>query len=161
MERHTYITMLCVEFDENTRTLRIARAGHTPAIVRIGGELRYLTPQGVAIGIVAPETFDSVICEEAITVSPGDLCLLTTDGVTERRNLQYAEIGVERIGEMLLDFSSRSSGELVRATVKLLDQYGGEMEQHDDITIVGVMFTDNRETLPDTPRMHDIVGAIV
>ncbi len=161
MERHTYITMLCVEFDENTHTLRVARAGHTPAILRVGTELQYLTPQGVAIGIVAPETFDHVICEEAVEVSPGDLCLLTTDGVTERRDMNYSEIGAEKIGEMLLNISPTSSGELVRATVKLLDQYGGEMEQHDDITIVGVMFTDNCETLPETPRMHDIVGAIV
>lgn len=161
MERHTYITMLCVEFDEKTHTLRIARAGHTPAILRIGGVLHYLTPPGVAIGIIAPDAFDSVIREEAIPVEPGDLCLLTTDGVTERRDEQLSEIGVERIGEMLLGLQPASSGDLVRSTVKLLDQYGGSMEQHDDITIVGVMFTDNCETLPDRPRMHDIDGAIV
>lgn len=161
MERHTYITMLCIEFNEQTQILRLARAGHTPAILRIGNEVRYVAPPGVAIGIVAPDTFNSIIGEEAIDVAPGDICLLTTDGVTERRDMNLSEIGIERIGEMLMEMRSPSAGDLVRATVKLLDLHGGQMDQHDDITIVGVMFSDDCETLPDSPRMNDIVGAIV
>ena len=146
MERHTYITMLCVELNTEGRALRLARAGHTPALLRLSGVMHTITPKGVAIGIVPPERFSHLIEEVTVHVKPGDLCLLTTDGVNERRNDNLVEMSFEPLSDMLSGSGALSGADMVRSTLSVLNRHGGGTDQHDDITIVGVVFTEPAET---------------
>jgi phosphoserine phosphatase RsbU/P len=159
MERSTYITMTCVEFDPDCRSLRVARAGHTPAIVRTGGNVRVITPRGMAIGIVGPTMFDATLSEEVIDVAPGDVCLLTTDGVTERRNRDRTEIDLEAVTSMIGDADPMEAEDVVRATLRLLDDHADGAEPHDDITIVAIVIDDRAETDGRNERMNVSYGA--
>jgi len=138
MERHTYITMACVEFDATCRSLRLARAGHTPTILRRGDKTFVITPGGFAIGIVSPEVFDAALEEVVIAVEAGDICLLTTDGVTERRDANLVEIGLAPIMDMLEALKPTTANEVVVSTMALLEEHAGS-EPHDDITIVALI----------------------
>lgn len=146
MERHTYITMMCVEFHEDCRYLRIARAGHTPAVIRRGGVTDIVAPQGLAIGIVGSDIFDRTIEDVVLAVEPGDVCLLTTDGVTERRDPDLVEIEQERILELVQRVVSDSATDVVRATQHVLDDHGRGAEPHDDITIVAIVVRNETAT---------------
>ncbi len=158
MERHTYITLLCVELNAEGRVLRLARAGHTPALLRLSGVLHTITPKGVAIGIVPPDRFSQLIEEVTVHVKPGDLCLLTTDGVNERRNDHLVEMSFEPLTDMLSETNAVSGAEMVRSTLKILDKHGGGTDQHDDITIVGVAFTTSTETRDGDVRTRTTAG---
>ena len=141
MGKHTYITMMCVKMDQNGGEVRIARAGHMPAIFRISGTIQVVTPKGVAVGILPPAAFKEHLEEVVIAVSPGDLCLLTTDGVNERRNASMVEMTADPLMEMMSNGAVDSAKELVKQTLHLLNSHGGTTDQHDDITIVGASFT--------------------
>lgn len=139
MERHTYITMTCVEFTSDCRELRLARAGHTPTLLRSGDSTAVLTPAGLAIGLVGPEKFDAALEEVVVRVQAGDICLLTTDGVTERRDKAMTEIGLAPIVSMLESASPSSAQQVVVETLRILDEHAGGEDAHDDITIVALI----------------------
>lgn len=140
IDRRTYITLTCIELREDSALVRIARAGHTPLIVKRGDAVTALTPAGVAIGLVSPEQFATVINEDEIDVGPGGVCLLTTDGVNERRNQALAELGMQALHQMVENTSSVSAAEIVQATVQLLDYHGAGHPPHDDITVVALVY---------------------
>jgi len=145
MERHTYITMTCVEFTNDCRSLRFARAGHTPTLLRRAGATTVITPGGVAIGIVSPSMFDAALEEVVIPVNAGDICLLTTDGVTERRDGAMNEIGLIPISTMLDSLEPTTALDVVRHTLDLLERHAGDEDPHDDITIVALIVRGDNE----------------
>jgi len=106
---------------------------------------------------VNPSQFDGLIEEIDVRVQPGDICLLTTDGVNERRNAELVEITFEPVMDMIRDHSDRSSSQIIRKTLSLLDRHGDNTDQHDDITIVAIVFTD-RVTSTEYARTEKIVG---
>jgi serine phosphatase RsbU (regulator of sigma subunit) len=148
MERSTYITIACVEIDTAGQTLTLARAGHTPAIVRTGAEVHTVCPPGMAIGIVGPDRFDGIIVEQAIPVAPGDIFLLTTDGVTERRNGSRTEISIDRITACIGELRPRTAADVVRSVLHLLDDHAEGAEAHDDITIAAIVMPQQPNTEP-------------
>ena len=158
MERRTYISMMAVEFSEVGKWLKIARAGHTPALLRLNGQIRFVTPRGVAVGIVAPNVFEHMIEEEHVAIQPGDLCLLTTDGVNERRNEKFVEMSIEPLADMMATASTINGKDLVRKTLEVLDRHGNGTDQHDDITIVGLSMLVDHETVHIEDRMDAPVG---
>lgn len=77
-----FATAACVEVDQETRTLRVANAGHLPLIGRRrrnGEAWCFGQPSGAALGMVQGETYGI----ETIQLEPGDMIVLVTDGVTE------------------------------------------------------------------------------
>jgi len=158
MERRTYISMMAVEFSEEESWLKIARAGHTPALLRLQGEIQVVTPKGVAIGIVPPNSFRDLIDEERFHVRAGDLCLLTTDGVNERRNDKFVEMSLEPLTTMMESTNIMDGKELVRQTLSVLNVHGNGTDQHDDITIVGLSVLTGVETEMAEDRTHATAG---
>lgn len=145
MQKGMYITVACVEIDEQHRTLRLARAGHTPAMVVRGNNVMMLQPAGMAIGMAPPELFESVLEERTIETLPGDVVLLTTDGVNERRNGLLAELGMESIVAMFeTSHRFRSAADVVESTMRILHEHGESADAHDDITIVAIRFRENQ-----------------
>lgn len=154
MDRHSYISLTCVQFSIATCSLRIARAGHTPAVFRVGGEIKILQPRGVAIGIVPPQIFNNAIEEVEIAVQEGDVCLLTTDGVTERRDPEMEEIGMDVISDMVRRSSARQAADLVKETLDAVERHARGADPHDDITIVGIIVSDACATDTGSVRME-------
>lgn len=76
-------TAVCVLFDPVTGALRWARAGHLPPIRlgRAGAEVLPL-PHGVLLGALEGTEYE----ERTGRLDPGDVLLLYTDGLVERRD---------------------------------------------------------------------------
>jgi serine phosphatase RsbU (regulator of sigma subunit)/PAS domain-containing protein len=75
-------TVVCGQYNSETRVLRWARAGHLPPILMRGGSARELPlPGGVLLGMDP----DAVYEEAVQPLEPGDTVLLFTDGLIERR----------------------------------------------------------------------------
>ncbi|MCO6465167.1 MAG: SpoIIE family protein phosphatase [Bradyrhizobiaceae bacterium] len=161
MERRTYISIAVVEFDSDTMILRIARAGHTPTLVRTAASVKTVNPPGIAIGLLPSAQFDGLLSEEQVAVAPGDLCLLTTDGVTERRNENMDELSLDPLVTMLGSSSASHATELVQQALSLVEIHADGTEPHDDITIVAVRIPrlGNVESVDDVPTRIEEVAA--
>jgi hypothetical protein len=76
-------TALCGIDDPGSRTLHWARAGHLPPIVVRAGDAQPLElPHGVLLGADPAASYD----EATTSLQPGDILLLYTDGLIERRD---------------------------------------------------------------------------
>lgn len=150
MERRTYITMSCVQIRSDRPMISYARAGHSPLILRTRTGVSVLRPKGVAIGLLPPEEFRSHLEELCVELTPNDVCLLTTDGVTERRNAALQEVGTEAIMEVLTDEESLSSKEIVTRVQDRLLEHAQGAEAHDDVTIVALRYSNESPLQPES-----------
>ena len=138
----TFVTMFLASFDHRTRTLTYGNAGHNPPLVLrngagAGNPIDWLRPTGAAIGLVEEAQFSV----ERTRLSPGDILLLYTDGVTEATNRGNEEFGEERLAELVRRESALPAKELVRALRGALEAFSDGRPLSDDTTIVACKVT--------------------
>jgi len=81
-------TVICGQYDPETRVLRWARAGHLPPILARGGTTEALPlPGGVLLGLDPDAEYD----EATTQLRSGDALLLFTDGLIERRDRSISD----------------------------------------------------------------------
>ncbi len=133
----TFVTLFLAHFDQATYTLTYCNAGHNPPLIvrqpeRAGDGVSWLGPTGAAIGLVEEFQFGL----ETARLSPGDILLLYTDGVTETINPQEEEFGQERLAALIRHGSNLSARDLVRTVRDALRQFANGQPLADDTTIV-------------------------
>ena len=69
-------------------------------------------------------------------LSKGDIIILMSDGFSERMNKNKEIFGWNKGKELLPKINHLSSDQIVKEFVKVSDEWGGDREQDDDITIV-------------------------
>jgi sigma-B regulation protein RsbU (phosphoserine phosphatase) len=94
-----FITVQVLHVDGVTRKLRVANAGHCPALMAAGGSAlaQALAPEGLPLGVLE----DAEYSDQEATLSPGARLLAYTDGLVETRNPAGDLFGYERLGEWL------------------------------------------------------------
>ncbi|MEU6284180.1 SpoIIE family protein phosphatase [Streptomyces sp. NPDC047028] len=124
---------VCCRYRPATRTLVWAQAGHPAPLLYRGGTGRALNaPDGVLLGA----TSGAVYGQAEVTLEPGDLLLLHTDGLVPART-------GEDPGERLLGLAPRFAGartaqDCVRAVV---EEFGGA-QRADDACVLVARVTD-------------------
>jgi len=126
-----FTTAFFADFDPAMRLLAYIRAGHNvPVLRRASGEIERLEVGDVPLGINPRASFPS----GSITLAPGDLLVIFTDGVIEAVNERDEEFGEGR----LLDVVHTVKAETATATLQRLNSaveaFVGFTRQHDDIT---------------------------
>lgn len=132
-----FVTALYLVYDEISRELRVARAGHEPPVLRRAGEtvsFARIESDGVAIGLAAPEDFDAALTETVVTLAPGDLVALYTDGITEAQNAQGEEWGLERFVAALREAPAGAESALAHVRDRLM-AFVGDSPPYDDMTL--------------------------
>src|SRR5690606_23418591 len=93
-----YATAQLGRLDLATGALRLAGAGHLPALlVRDGGGVEQIESTGRPLGLLPDSTYGA----HELTMAPGDLLALYTDGYAEAADAEGAEFGVERLADLL------------------------------------------------------------
>jgi sigma-B regulation protein RsbU (phosphoserine phosphatase) len=133
----TFVTLFLGRFDQATRTLTYCNAGHNPPLVlhtsaNNGRSPAWLQPTGAAIGLIEEAQFRM----ETVTLSPGDILLLYTDGVTEAINRREEEFGRERLAEFARQSSHLPARDLVGEVRRLLQEFTDGQPLADDTTII-------------------------
>ncbi len=108
-----FVTLFFGTLSERDRTLTYVNAGHNPPVVfRSGtGTLEELLPTGIVLGAIENREYYS----RTVTIGPGDVIVMYTDGVTESINTQEELFGEERLNAII-----RKSAGL--AATKILEQ---------------------------------------
>jgi serine phosphatase RsbU (regulator of sigma subunit) len=144
IEKQTYITLSCLVIDPITRHCVLARAGHMPTLASLLNEKQIITPKGLGIGLANSKLFDASVEEYTMLMNPGDSCLLFTDGVSERRNMNADEIGYQPLLD-ILDSNNGARGIIENLQIQLREFSEGT-EPHDDITAIAVVCHMQSET---------------
>ena len=85
---------------------------------------------GIALGVVP----DFQYGQETVTLSPGDILMLYTDGVTEAMNADDQEFGLERLREIFAASPPKNSQECNVRVFEAVKAFAGDTPQSDDVT---------------------------
>jgi len=127
-----YATLFYGVFDGATRQLRYVNAGHNPPMV-IGrdGSSVSLRSGGAPVGMFP----DCTYVEEAVQLSPGDLVLAYTDGVTEAENPAGEDWGVEGLRRATVECDAKPTDEIANAIFEAMDEFSRGCRT-DDATVI-------------------------
>lgn len=91
-----FATVFYGVLDYETGTLVYANGGHNPPMIRrASGELDLLAPTGMVVGILPTSRYD----QSTVTLEPGDVLTLYSDGVTEAEDASGEPFGEMRLAE--------------------------------------------------------------
>lgn len=126
-----FATLFFGHYEEAGRRLRYANCGHAPPILlRADGTLERLGVTAGAVGLFAEWTCSV----REVTLGPGDLLTIFSDGVTEATSDRGEEFGDDRLLERLAAWRALSLADILDRLVDEVRRFG--KEQHDDLTLV-------------------------
>jgi serine phosphatase RsbU (regulator of sigma subunit) len=126
-----FATLFFGHYEDAGRLLRYANCGHAPPLLlRADGTVERLRVTAGAVGL-----FSEWTCSvRDVTLGPGDLLTLFSDGVTEATNAAGEEFGDDRLLEKLTVWRALPLTEILDRLVDDVRRFGAE--QHDDLTLV-------------------------
>lgn len=141
LDNRSFITMTYAVIDLAAGTLTCARAGHTPMLVCRRGESRAIVPGGMVLGLRLPGAatrFGELLEEHTQTISPGDVIVLYTDGITEAMNVDGDLFGEQALSAVVAAHCGLDSMGIRERILRDVRAFVGEAEPHDDMTMVVV-----------------------
>ena len=109
-----------------------SNAGHNPPMLLRNGKIEVLeSTSNPAIGVMEGIKYNA----KELQLKPNDLIFMFTDGVSEAQNIDNEEYGEGRIQEVVLENTTLSPENLNNAVFASLEDFRGNAEQFDDITI--------------------------
>lgn len=140
-----FVTAICGFHDPVSGEVRLANAGHLPALwIQAGQPVRSFAASGLPLGIEASAGYET----EIFTAQAGDLYLYT-DGLTEARDAAGEEFGQARLTETVLALAGFAGNKLVQLEAALT---AGGFTARDDLTLLQVEFSKafcDDESVPD------------
>ncbi|MFQ3662554.1 MAG: GAF domain-containing SpoIIE family protein phosphatase [Chloroflexaceae bacterium] len=134
-----FVTTFYAVLEPGTGALSYANGGHNyPLLYEIAtGQVRPLRAQGIVLGIVPDPRFEQI----ALTLHPGDVLLLYTDGITEAMNGERELFGDDRLAAVLHANAHHGPQEIINAVLTAVNDFAGGQSQADDITMVVIKRT--------------------
>ena len=119
-------------------------AGHEmPFICKAGGDFE---PYKIRAGFVLAGMEGMKYRAGSMTLEPGDKIFQYTDGVTEATNLQNELYGMNRLGAILNKVKGGTPNDILPAIKKDIDEFVGDADQFDDITMLCLEYKARMET---------------
>ena len=133
-----FVTVFTGVLDVGTGEFVYVNAGHNPPLVRRNGTVDFLpTAQSPMLGVMEGLHFPV----ERLTLSPGDMLFLYTDGVTEAMNEKREIFTGERLHAALSAQPTEKTAEEILAAVRgAVDAHANGAEPSDDVTMLGLIY---------------------
>src|SRR4051812_30764936 len=124
-----FVTLMYGSLEPDGR-LTYCNAGHNPPLILGPAGVRRLEVGGPIVGLFESASFQ----EETVTLSPGDVLLVFSDGVSEAMSADGEEYGEERIIDTAHQHPGASPHELLQAMFADVRAFTKGAPQSDDIT---------------------------
>ena len=136
-EAGMFVTVYHSHFYSDGRSLHV-NAGHNPPLFYQYStkSLEYLPRGGRAVGWFP----DNPLEEVQIKLTPGDVIVYYTDGVTDAENLSGEAYGESRLENVITSNPGLSADDLLGAIVHDLDSFCAGAPPFDDMTVVVVRY---------------------
>jgi len=128
-----FVTLFYAQLDPSSRRLSYVRAGHVPPYrLSRDGSLTRLEQGGPALGLLAEPAFEA----GELTLQPGDVVAMVTDGVTEAVSPDDLEFGDEQVGNALRRLAGADAASVVAGLVATVDAWRDVATLGDDLTVL-------------------------
>jgi len=127
-----YATFFFASYDPATRSLECVNAGHNPPVVLRGEETIRLEADGPVVGLLPSAPYS----EQSLTLQPGDLLILYTDGISEAMTMDDEEWGEERMIAAARRSMHKPADEVLDDLFVAADLFTAGAPQHDDMTLL-------------------------
>src|SRR5215510_8598855 len=127
-----FITLFCATLDPDGHFTYINAGHNLPILARANGETETLTTKSVLLG-----AFDFVEYKPRQTrLSPGDVVVMYTDGVTEAVDADNQMLGPERLELLVAENYALTAEEIMRRILDEVLSFTAGLPQGDDITLI-------------------------
>jgi sigma-B regulation protein RsbU (phosphoserine phosphatase) len=127
-----FVSVFLACLEPETGRLRYCGAGHDAWIVRKDGKHRRLRSTGMVLGVLP----DTQVRTESVTLLPGELLLIHTDGVVEAHAPGKVLFGRDRVLAYVGEHRSESAQEIAEGVCNEARRFAGGSSPHDDMTVV-------------------------
>ena len=126
----TFVTIFYARFHPARRVLEYASGGHNPPLLYrpTTNESLLLEESGPIVGILP----DAQFANTTITLQPGDILTLYTDGVTEQENESDEQFSLDRLKTLIHDNQSQPAATLVATIAEAVSTFAATKEQSDE-----------------------------
>ncbi len=132
-ESNKFATLFYGILDCEKKTFRFVNAGHNfPCYFDQSGQFHTLEKGGLVLGMLPEYPYE----EDTISIQPGEIVVIYSDGVTEAENLLEDQFGEERLMRLISENKDLSSNELMKKIYDEVKKFEGNKDQEDDITLV-------------------------
>ena len=133
----TFLTLLMGALDPRTHELTYVNAGHGPAFLfhRETREFQTLKTTNLPLGFMIDF---SPISGLKLTMGPGDLLILATDGLIELLNDDREMFGRARLEQLIQQNCTLAAPDLVMAIQDAIAEFLGDCQPLDDVTLMVV-----------------------
>ncbi len=134
-----FVTLVSVLIAPGGGPVGLLSAGHGPVLLwaKATGQVRDINPNDVPLAIVPDSGFGPA---ESVTLAPGDVLALVTDGFFEwsrpSRDGQRDDYGLERLRTSLARHAGKTAAEIVEALAADVGEFARGEPQQDDLTVV-------------------------
>lgn len=131
-----YATFFYAQYNPQSNQLTYVNAGHNPPMLfhSANGALQVsrLETGGTVVGLIEHFPYDQGV----VTMSPGDILVAFTDGISEAMNRNDEEWGEERLRETVKCCANLPPSEMITRIMERADTFVAGAKQHDDMTLV-------------------------
>ncbi len=136
LDRSSFVSAAYGIIDIEKKILTISRAGHCPVILIRNGAAETIRPSGIGLGLNFTEHFNRTLEETEINLSDEDVIVLYTDGITEAKNNELEDFGVNNFEKILIDNSKSNPDDIANKVIREVTVFSQAHSQYDDITLV-------------------------
>lgn len=131
-----FVTLFYGLVDLESNTLTYSNAGHNLQYLYrpSSGEFLSLATRGIPLGISREENYQTI----SLPIHSGDIIFTFTDGIVDAVNDHGEDFGISRLKDTVKNYSSTSAVTLVNAIMREVDNWAGNTDQWDDMTVVAV-----------------------
>lgn len=143
IDRKSFITSVIALFDMSKMSVKICRAGHNPVIYSVNGSFQLLKNKGMGLGLESDKYFEKHLEETEIKINHDNMFVFYSDGLTEAMNKKKEEFGTEKVLNIINQNRNHSCNVIQKELITSVNDFRGDAEQNDDITLVIAKITKN------------------
>lgn len=127
-----FISMFVLVMVPDTGEFTFCNAGHNPPFIIPGSVRRLLEDGGMPVGVFP----DQVYSQGLAVLGPGETLVMYTDGLTEARDGEDMEFGVDRLIELALEESALPAAQMTERIIRGIRERWLATDQEDDMTLL-------------------------
>jgi len=132
-DSHVFISFFLGVIDRSSNVMAYVNAGHNPPLhVGRKGRPAHLESTGLCLGMFPAQTYE----ERTVSLKPGDVLCLYTDGIVESRKDKEEEYGDERLVERIKESGTLSAREIMDKVYEDVFSFTGCTEAGDDMSLI-------------------------
>jgi len=137
-----FVTCFYAILDPSSGRLVFSNAGHNLPFRLTNQDVMEIKAAGMPLGLMADMEYDV----HEMVIEPGDDMIFYSDGLVEAHNSAREMFGTQRLKNLFVEFSGKDGNLIDHLMQELQDFTGEDLDQEDDITIVGVKRYNNSAT---------------